>query len=163
MEVLNDFIVSIKRSFTEIDPNWELYPGLIIGGTHSPHDVEDMLERISHARKTGLPFYGECFGHQLAAIQYARQAGIKDATSEEFGTGSGTSVVKRLPKLNVGMKLVDGRYESFWNNYEVVIPWEKPSNFFTAQFHPSYNSSVDNPHPLILSYLRYAKYFSSLV
>lgn len=157
MKILNDFSTSVRKALEEIDPNYESYPGLVICGTHSPHDVESMIEEIRVARETGLPFYGECFGHQLAAIEYARNAlGIKDATSEEFGQG--TFVVKKLPELNVGMKPVGDRMESFWNNYEVDLPeWKKPYNFFTAQYHASYQSSKDKPHPLLVEFLQYAK------
>jgi CTP synthase (UTP-ammonia lyase) len=103
-----------------------------------------------------LPFLGICFGYQLTAIEYARNIlGIKDATSEEFGQG--TLVVKKLPDINIGIKKVKNRYENFWNNYEVTIKFEIPENFFVCQYHPEYNSSKDNPHPLLLNFLQYAK------
>ncbi len=163
VEILNDFSISVKKALKEIDPNYENYKGLVICGTHLPHDVEVMIDKIRQARETGLPFYGECFGHQLSAIEYARNVlGIKDATSGEFGQG--TFVVKKLPKLNVGIKKVGDRYESFWNNYEVdLLDWEKPDNFFTAQFHASYQSSINNKHPLIVSFLQYAKEYTMVL
>lgn len=126
------------------------YPGLVICGTHSPHDVESMIQKITHARLNEIPFLGICFGHQLGAIEYARHNGIPDATSEEFGQG--TFVVKKLPKLKVG--LIEGN--SYWHNYEVAIEWEKPENFFTTQAHPEYQSSKNKPHPLLISFLKYA-------
>lgn len=106
---------------------------------------------IAKARDEGTPFLGICFGHQLAAIEWARRSGIKDATSEEWGKG--TFVVKKLPRLRVG--LFNG--ESYWHNYEVVIEWEKPAHFFTSQFHPEYQSSKSRPHPLLIDFLNYAK------
>ena len=156
MVIFGDFNSSVEKAFSEIDKNWRKYNGLVIAGSHTPHDTEILIDKIKEARENGLPFYGECFGHQLCAIEYARNVlEIKDATSEEFGQG--TFVVKKLPQLNVGIKLIDGRYESFWNNYEVDLPnWVKPSNFFTAQFHASYQSNKLNPHPLIVSFLKYA-------
>ena len=102
MEILNDFNTTVKKALEEIDPNYQDYPGLVICGTHSPHDVEQMIEKIREAREYGTPFLGICFGHQLAAIEYARNVlGIKDATSEEFGKGN--FVVYKLPQLNVGL------------------------------------------------------------
>lgn len=85
----------------------------------------------------------------MAAIEYARNVlGIKDATSEEFGEG--TFIVKKRKDLNVGLH--DG--ETYWNNYEVDLDdWEKPDNFFTCQFHPEYQSSKENPHPLLVKFL----------
>jgi len=152
MQLRNDFTTSVERALSEIDPLWREYPGLVVCGTHSPHDVEEMIGEIAKARVDGTPFLGICFGHQLAAIEYARNVlGIPEATSEEFGEGH--IVVKKLPQLNVGLK--DG--ESFWNNYEVVIKTKHPPHFFTCQFHPEYQSSKDKPHPLLVQFLDYAK------
>ena len=155
MELLNDFTVSVEKALEEINSNWRNYDGLIIAGTHSPHDVEMMIDKIREARETGRPFLGICFAPQLAAIEYARNVlPIKDATSEEFGQG--TFVVKKLPELKVGLK--DG--ESYWNNYEVDLPgWEKPKNFITVQFHPEYQSSKQRPHPILKEFLKCSKEF----
>ncbi len=154
MEILNDYQVSVKRALEEIDPNYKNYKGLIICGTHSPHDVEMMIDKIKEARETGLPTLLICFGHQLGAIQWARQNGIPDATSEEFGQG--TFVVKKRPELKVGLH--EG--ESWWSNYEVVIDWEIPRHFISVPFHPEYNSSIDNPHPLLVNFILYAKEYT---
>lgn len=160
MEVLGDFTPSVIRAFDEIDLYWKQYLGLVICGSHNPTNIEELIEKIKHARESGLPYYGECFGHQLAAIEYARNVlGIKDATSEEWGQGT-FIIRKRKDGLNVGLK--DG--QSYWNNYEVdpefEAKWIKPKNFFTAQYHASYQSRLGDPHPLILSFLKYAKSFS---
>ena len=142
-------------AFSEIDPNWRKYKGVVLCGTHTPKEWEKQIKVIEKARKDGTPLYGECFGHQLVAIEYARNImGITQATSEEFGKG--VFVVKKLPKLNVGLK----NGESFWNNYEVCIPLRSPENFFTTQSHPSYQSAKGNPNPLIISFLRYARMVS---
>lgn len=177
MQILNDFNTSVKKALSEIDPNWESYEGLITCGTHSPDklDPNQQIGFIEMARKQGYPFLGICFGHQLAAIEYARNVlGIEDATSEEFG-GKGTFVVYKLPELNVGLKITkdepyidrNGFYgnkltqESFWNNYEVMpdilARWEKPPNFITCQYHPEYQSSKDNPHPLLVKFIELCK------
>jgi len=152
MEIYNHFHTSVEKALSEIEPKWRELPGVIICGTHTPENPEFLINKIAEAKEKKLPFLGVCFGHQLAAIQWARESGTKDATSEEFGEG--TFVVKKLPKLNVGLK--DG--ESYWNNYEVVIDWEKPENFFTTQSHPEYQSSKDKPHPLLVEFLDYAKF-----
>lgn len=153
MEIVNDFDTSVKKALEEIDPNYLKYKGLIICGSHTPHNIEEMISLIKQAREEGIPFLGICFGHQLAAIEYARNVlGIKDATSEEFGKG--TFVVKKLPELKVGLH----NGESYWNNYEVdLLNWVKPEHFFTSQFHPEYQSSKDKPHPLLNDFINYAK------
>ena len=156
MLIVNDFNTTVKKALSEIDSNWESYQGVVICGTHTPliYEVEKQLEIIQNARIIGIPLLGICFGHQLVAIEYARNVlGIKDATSEEFGKG--TFVVKKREEgLKVG--LING--ESYWNNYEVDLPeWKKPDNFITCQFHPEYQSSVDSPHPLLLRFINLCK------
>lgn len=152
MEIRNDFNTSVEKALEEIDPNYKDYPGFVICGTHSPHDVEDMIETITKCRLTKTPFLGICFGYQLCAIEWARYNGIPDATSEEFGEG--TFVVKKMPQLKVGLG-TDG--ESYWHNYEVVIDWEPTEDQFVAQYHPEYQSSKDKPHPLLVKFLNHAK------
>lgn len=152
MRVLNDFSTSVMRALSEIDPNWRTYHGLIVCGTHSPHDVEQMIDAIRQARELRMPFLGICFGHQLAAIEYARNVlNIKDATSEEFGKG--TFVVKKRPEMKIGLH--DG--ESWWSAFDVdpelFHKWIKARNFITVPFHPEYQSSRDNPHPVLVEFL----------
>ena len=156
MDVINDFNTTVQKALSEIDPKWKQYNGIIVCGTHSPNYPESQIRLIGLARKDGTPFLGICFGHQLAAIEYARNIlGIEDATSEEWGKG--TFVVrKRKEGLKVG--LYDG--ESYWNNFEVdysLVPdfeKDKPKNFITCQFHPEYQSSKDNPHPLLIKFIK---------
>lgn len=161
MQILNDFNTTVRKALSEIDPDWGKYQGLIICGTHSPEklDPDQQIGFIRMAREHNMPFLGICFGHQLAAIEYARNVlGIKDATSEEWGEG--TFVVrKRAEGLKVGVH--DG--ETFWNNFEVdysLVPdfeSQKPTNFITCQYHPEYQSSTDKPHPLLVKFLDLCK------
>lgn len=159
MELLNDFSTSVRKALDEIDPKWESYKGLIICGTHAPHDTEDMIKYIEIARKSGKPTLGICAGLQLMAIEYARNVlGIEDATSEEFGEGS--FVVEKLPALNVG--LIDG--ESYWNNYAVrpdimhKLSWGAMGpRYVGVQYHPEYQSSKEKPHPLLVNFINECK------
>jgi CTP synthase (UTP-ammonia lyase) len=148
MVILNDFNTTVHRALSEINKNYLNLPGLVICGTHSPHDTEYLIDEITKARESGLPTLLICFGHQLGAIEYARNIlGIKNATSEEFGEGE--FVVKKRPELKVGLH--EGA--SWWSNYEVVIDYEYPDNFISVPFHPEYQSSKDNPHPLLVKFL----------
>lgn len=154
MIVLNDYDTSVRRALTEIDKKWESYEGLIICGTHSPekYDIEHQINEIRKAREDGTPFLGICFGHQLCAVEYARNVReIPDACSSEWGKG--TFVVKRLPELKVGLH----GGESYWNNYEPSIKWENPPHFFTCQYHPEYISRKGKPHWLLVNFLNYAR------
>lgn len=159
MQVLNSFNTTVEKALGEIDRRWREYDGLIVCGTHTPTNIDQMLIFIREARETARPFLGICAGHQLAWIEYCRGVlGIADATSEEFGV-EGTFVVQKREKLKVGLH--EG--ETWWSNYECVFPqdkefvWHKPDGFFTAPFHPEYQSSADKPHHLLVSFLDYAK------
>jgi len=147
MELFNDFITSVKRALTEIDKDWETYEGLVVCGTHNQSNVEEIIEKIRYARENKVPTLLICAGHQLGAIQWARDNGIPDATSEEFGQG--TYVVKKRPELKVGLH--EG--ESWWSNYEVVIDWTIPNNFISVPYHPEYQSSKEKPHPILIKFL----------
>ena len=158
MKIYGDFTTSVIRAFNEIDKNWQSYNGIVVCGSHKPKGQEELIELIGQLLDNETPFYGECWGYQLASIAYARyKLGITDATSEEWSK-SGTPIVKKISKgLNVGLK----NGESYWNNYEVAIDWEKPENFFVAQYHASYQSKLTKPHKLIVNFLNYAKSKSS--
>ena len=42
MEIYNSFQTSVKKALDEIDSDWPKYKGLIICGTHSPKNVEEL-------------------------------------------------------------------------------------------------------------------------
>lgn len=150
MIILNDFQTSVSKALSEIDPKWRNLEGLIVCGTHTPQNVEAMIEAIRSARENHIPALLICFGYQLGAIEYARNVlDITDATSEEF-SDKGTFIVKKRPQMKVGLH--DG--ESWWSNYEVDLDWRIPKNFVAVPFHPEYQSSKDYPHPLLVKFLQ---------
>ena len=69
------------------------YSAILIPGGFGSRGTEGKIEAIAYARKYKVPFFGICFGMQMAIIEAARNMlGIKKATSSEFGNG-GTHVV----------------------------------------------------------------------
>lgn len=59
--------------------------GILVPGGFGERGVEGKITAIKYARENQVPFFGICFGMQLAAIEFARNVcGIKDATSREF-------------------------------------------------------------------------------
>lgn len=151
MVILNDFDTSVRKALSEIDENYHLLRGLVICGTHNQQNVEEFISLIRVARMEEIPTLLICAGHQLGAIQWARDNGIPDATSEEFGKG--TFVVKKRPQLKVGLH--DG--ESWWSNYDVDIDWNIPHNFISVGYHPEYQSSKEKPHPVLKEFLKLCK------
>ena len=59
--------------------------GVLVPGGFGTRGVEGKIAAIQYAREKKVPFFGICFGMQLAAIEFARNVcGIADATSREF-------------------------------------------------------------------------------
>lgn len=59
--------------------------GILVPGGFGTRGVEGKIAAIQFAREKKVPFFGICFGMQLAAIEFARNVcGITDATSREF-------------------------------------------------------------------------------
>jgi CTP synthase len=59
--------------------------GILVPGGFGPRGVEGKLAAIKYAREKSIPFFGICYGMQLAAIEFARNVcGIRDATSREW-------------------------------------------------------------------------------
>jgi CTP synthase len=69
--------------------------GILVPGGFGERGAEGKISAIQYARENKVPFFGICFGMQLAVIEFARHvAGIEDATSREFiisGGGNGSS------------------------------------------------------------------------
>ena len=59
--------------------------GILVPGGFGVRGVEGKILAIRYAREHRVPYFGICFGMQLAVIEFARQvAAIPGATSEEF-------------------------------------------------------------------------------
>ncbi len=60
--------------------------GVLVPGGFGERGTEGKIAAVSFAREHGVPFFGICFGMQMACIEAARnQAGLKGASSSEFG------------------------------------------------------------------------------
>lgn len=65
--------------------------GILVPGGFGARGVEGKISAIKYARERQVPFFGICFGMQLASIEFARNVcGIQDATSHEFFTDNKT-------------------------------------------------------------------------
>jgi len=60
--------------------------GILVPGGFGERGAFGKVEAVRFARERGVPYFGICFGMQMAVIEAARNlAGIKDASSTEFG------------------------------------------------------------------------------
>ncbi len=59
--------------------------GILVPGGFGYRGVEGKIQSIQYARINKIPYFGICFGMQLAVIEFARHvAGLAGAQSEEF-------------------------------------------------------------------------------
>ena len=74
----------------------EKVSGIVVPGGFGERGSEGKIAAVSFARTRKVPFFGICFGMQMAVLEAARNmAGIADASSTEFGI-SGTPLVGLL-------------------------------------------------------------------
>jgi CTP synthase len=60
--------------------------GILVPGGFGERGSEGKIRAVTFARERNIPYFGICFGMQMAVIEAARSlAGIKDASSTEFG------------------------------------------------------------------------------
>ena len=68
--------------------------GILVPGGFGVRGVEGKIQAIRYAREHRIPYFGICFGMQLAVIEFARHvAGLPQATSEEFDTEAAEPVI----------------------------------------------------------------------
>jgi CTP synthase len=68
--------------------------GILVPGGFGVRGVEGKILAIRYAREHKIPYFGICFGMQLAVVEFARHvAGIANATSEEFDTEAAHPVI----------------------------------------------------------------------
>lgn len=79
--------------------------GILVPGGFGQRGTPGMIEAVRFARERKAPFFGICFGMQMAVIEAARNlAGLRDASSTEFGP-CGTPVVGLLTEWARGNEI----------------------------------------------------------
>lgn len=67
--------------------------GILVPGGFGERGAEGKIAAVNFARTRDVPYFGICFGMQMAVLEAARNmAGVRDATSSEFGL-AGTNLV----------------------------------------------------------------------
>ncbi|MFO1238089.1 MAG: CTP synthase [Alphaproteobacteria bacterium] len=78
---------------------------ILVPGGFGERGSEGKIRAAQFARERGIPYFGICFGMQMACIEAARNlAGIADATSSEFSP-SGTHIVGLMTEWLKGNEL----------------------------------------------------------
>ncbi|MEO5365350.1 MAG: CTP synthase [Magnetococcus sp. WYHC-3] len=96
--------------FESEDPEQHLRSvnGILVPGGFGVRGAEGKINAVKYAREKKIPYFGICFGMQMAVIEASRNLlGIKDATSSEFEEG-GTHVVGLMTEWDQGGKKKKG-------------------------------------------------------
>ena len=112
--ISNNVKVNLKRIDSEnlkpenIKPLFKEITGVLIPGGFGKRGTEGKIAAIKYARLNNIPFFGICFGMQMAVIEAARNLlNIKNASTSEFGNNC-TPVVGLLDEWQKGEKKIKG-------------------------------------------------------
>ena len=202
-------VVSIHSEFldqTNSEEKLKSLDGLIVAPGFGGRGIEGKIDAITYVRENKIPFFGICFGMQMAVIEYTRNIlNHKNANSTEINENTDYPVIDLMESqkgiVNKGgtmrlgtwdCKLIKGskaakvygqevvkerhrhRYE-FNNEYfsevfdsgsfkvaginpktnlvEIVENHDHPW-YVGVQFHPEYKSTVSDPHPLFVDFIK---------
>lgn len=74
------------------------YDGIIVPGAFGTRGVEGKIKAIKYAREHKVPYFGLCYGLQLATVEFARNVvKIKGATSTEIKEDAKEPVIHIMP------------------------------------------------------------------
>jgi len=80
------------------------YDGIIVPGGFGNRGVEGKINAIEYCRKNKIPYFGLCYGMQLACIEFARNvAGLKDANTTEINAKTSNPVIDIMPEQKILM------------------------------------------------------------
>ena len=101
-------IDSEKLEVKEIKSKLKNISGIIIPGGFGKRGTHGKIEAIKFARLNKIPFFGICYGMQMAMIEFARnKLKIKNATSSEFDK-KGIPIIGLLDEWYKDGKIIKG-------------------------------------------------------
>jgi CTP synthase len=72
--------------------------GIIVPQGWGGRGAEGKIKTIQYCRENGVPYFGLCYGMQMAVIEFARHvAGLKDANSAEVNPKTSNPVIHIMP------------------------------------------------------------------
>ncbi|MBC9031440.1 CTP synthase [Sphingomonas sp. JC676] len=74
-----------EQDEAEITSRLEPMHGILVPGGFGERGSEGKIAGVRFARERNVPFFGICLGMQMACIEGAREQGVKDASTTEFG------------------------------------------------------------------------------
>ncbi len=85
------------------------YDGILVPGGFGESGIEGKIKAIEFARVNDIPFFGLCYGMQLAVIEFARHvAGLKEANTTEINSKTAQPIIDIMPEQKKHM--AEGAY-----------------------------------------------------
>lgn len=79
--------------------NLKKYDGIIVPQGWGSRGSEGKIKTIKYCRENNIPYFGLCYGMQMAVIEFARNVcGFKDANSEEINQKTEYPVIHIMPE-----------------------------------------------------------------
>lgn len=81
------------------------YDGIVVPGGFGSRGIEGKIKAIEFCRKNRIPFFGLCYGLQLAVIEFARNVcSLKGAHTTEVNPNTKYPVIHTLPEQLVNIR-----------------------------------------------------------
>jgi CTP synthase len=198
------WIHSDKLNANNFKNNLNKLDAVLVAPGFGERGVAGKLLTIKYARENDIPFFGICYGMQMAVIEFAQNVlGLSDANSTEIDENTANPVIdlmdsqKNITRKGGTMRLGNWdcelkedslantiykekiiqerhrhRYElnnkyadvlqkagmkisgvNTETNLGEIVELPNHSWFVGVQYHPEYKSTVENPHPLFVSFV----------
>jgi CTP synthase len=106
-----------KKKLSEL----KKYDGVIVPGGFGKTGIEGKIKAIKYIRENKIPYFGLCYGMQLAILEYARNvAGIKKAATHEMDPDAPQQVItimedqkEKIKNKNYGGTMRLGVYPAY--------------------------------------------------
>jgi CTP synthase len=74
------------------------FDGIVVPGGFGSRGTEGIISAIRFAREKKVPYFGLCYGMQLASVEFARNvAGLKSASSTEIDSKTSFPIIHIMP------------------------------------------------------------------
>lgn len=132
------------------------FDGIIVPGGFGESGIEGVIQTIKFARENKIPYFGLCYGMQLAVIEYCRHVlGWKDANTAEINTKASHVVIDIMPEQkknleagNYGATMRLGSYPAVLKKGTIAEGVYGTKNIFERHRHryevnPQYISDIE--------------------
>ena len=102
-----DFDPTLNKSYKKTLKKLKKYNGIIVPGGFGERGIEGKIAVIKYLRENKIPYFGLCYGMQIAVIEFARSIlGLGGANTTEIDQNSPHPVIDVMPeqKKNLALK-----------------------------------------------------------